>query len=146
MINFANLLPIAFLTLTACVSQVKGLGCYDDGLLDNSDFKYSRLHGASRDTYDEVRNDINRFCNLMDGRTFRGDERFTDCSTWEVYDFEEYSHINWEVSLYSGQGDWTIRPDYCISALNWELDHCSNGSEQEHGGFLFKMDPNPEAC
>lgn len=40
----------------------------------------------------------------------------------------------------------TMSYDVCMKALNVKASACSRGSEQEHEGFFYGIDPNEGAC
>jgi hypothetical protein len=112
------------------------------------------MHGALNtfgvDTTEEVKNDINTTCGIVAGKTFkRGDPSYSRCSTWEVYVGDgAWNHINWEIRLQDGGSVDSLVMSYekCVNALNRELGGCSTGSEQNNGGFYYKIDPNNGPC
>jgi hypothetical protein len=56
------------------------------------------------------------------------------------------NHINWEFVHDSEEEEITMTYDVCMAALNAEASACSLGSEQTHGGFRYKIDPNEGSC
>jgi hypothetical protein len=59
-----------------------------------------------------------------------------------------WNHINWEIRLQDGGSADNLIMSYekCVNALNRELGGCANGSEQNNGGFWYKIDPNYGPC
>lgn len=56
------------------------------------------------------------------------------------------NHIYWKFQNLSGEEEVTMSYDVCMKALNAEASACSRGSEQEHEGFFYVIDPNEGAC
>ncbi len=64
-----------------------------------------------------------------------------NCGGWET----GTNHINWYIKN-DMSTDAAIEFDKCNAALNTELGRCSEGSEQEHEGWWYVMDPNDGTC
>lgn len=172
------------LALAGSLQAVNALGCYSDGGVlgdvNNQDFRFGHLHNRpmhfndyeARDLTEEVKGDIRRVCELVDGSTVSPDTRWSDCSDWawegDNIPCPEYcapetdtglwttdcfegcspgNHISWEIA-HDGNGDdtRTMTYDVCVSAFETELGGCENGSEQNHDGFWFRIDPNVFSC
>lgn len=54
------------------------------------------------------------------------------------------NHINWVINL-AGPTK-TMTWETCSNAFVKELNGCSTGSEQDHDGFFFKIDPQDGVC
>lgn len=146
MFAFKTFIPAAAILF---ISSANALGCYND-----NGKGYNNLHGTdgvtSVDTYPEVENDIKTTCGIVAGKTFRrGDPPYTRCSTWEVYLGDEtFNHIDWAIRLDDSRSDESLVMSYdkCVTALTRELFGCSAGSEQNNGGFFYRIDPQYGAC
>ena len=57
-----------------------------------------------------------------------------------------WNHIDWAIEVRDGQEEKTIDYETCKAAFETELGGCSNGSEQNHDGFWFRIDPNAGKC
>ena len=55
------------------------------------------------------------------------------------------NRIDWAIRN-DGSSDATIDFQACSDALNTELGGCDSGSEQSHGGFWYRIDPNEGKC
>ena len=55
------------------------------------------------------------------------------------------NRIDWAIRN-DGTADATIDFQACSDALNTELGGCDSGSEQIHGSFWYRIDPNQGAC
>ena len=55
------------------------------------------------------------------------------------------NRIDWAIRN-DGSADVTIGFQACSDALNTELGGCDSGSEQVHGSFWYRIDPNWGAC
>jgi hypothetical protein len=56
-----------------------------------------------------------------------------------------WNHLDWAIEVRDGQ-EKTIDYETCKAAFESELGGCSNGSEQNHDGFWFRIDPNARNC
>ena len=56
------------------------------------------------------------------------------------------NHIYWKFQNLSGEEEVTMTYDMCMKALNTEASACSRGSEQNHEGFFYIIDPNEGSC
>lgn len=56
-----------------------------------------------------------------------------------------WNHLDWAIEMRDGQ-EKTIDYETCKKAFETELGGCSNGSEQNHDGFWFRIDPNARKC
>jgi hypothetical protein len=56
------------------------------------------------------------------------------------------NHIYWKFQNLSGEEEVTMTYDVCMEALNSEASACSRGSEQNHEGFFYVIDPNEGSC
>lgn len=56
------------------------------------------------------------------------------------------NHIYWKFQNLSGEEEVTMTYDMCMKALNTEASACSRGSEQNHEGFFYVIDPNEGSC
>ncbi|KAF5695645.1 hypothetical protein FDENT_270 [Fusarium denticulatum] len=57
-----------------------------------------------------------------------------------------FNKINWAVEVHDGQAEAAITYEQCVEAFNIELGGCQSGSEQNHHGFWFRIDPEFGAC
>jgi hypothetical protein len=145
MVALKTLIPATALLFS---TSANAIGCYVTGK------SFDNMHGALNTfgvgTTEEVKNDINTTCGIVAGKTFkRGDPSYSRCSTWEVYVGDgAWNHINWEIRLQDGGSADSLVMSYekCVNALNRELGGCSTGSEQNNGGFYYKIDPNNGPC
>jgi hypothetical protein len=159
--------PTLAALLAALATTTTALGCYKgDSWHRDTDFEYGHLHsdpskfphtliGPSQpqaaDLNQEVRSDISATCKLVENAIFHGrGSHFSHCSTWgtEVAGLEDQgSRIDWEIK-YDGDGtdSRTLTFETCREAFETELAGCEHGSEQNHGGFWFRIDPNPGKC
>jgi hypothetical protein len=55
------------------------------------------------------------------------------------------NRIDWAIKN-EGSTDATIDFQACSDALNTEIAGCDSGSEQSHGGFWYRIDPNEGKC
>ena len=62
------------------------------------------------------------------------------------FDDDGWNHIEWAIEVRDGQGEKTIDYDTFKAAFETELGGCSDGSEQNHDGFWFRIDPNARKC
>jgi len=59
----------------------------------------------------------------------------------------EGNRINYEIKHDGNSDDTrTLTYDICYNAYKTELGGCKTGSEQNHDGFWFRIDPNPRTC
>lgn len=56
------------------------------------------------------------------------------------------SHISWEIKHNNDDAETVMSFDACNKAFLTELGGCSTGSEQNHDGFFYKIDPNAGTC
>ena len=119
---------------------------------------------------------MHRLFRVQDATFKKGDPPFTHCSNWTVTvapddncfdsclsfcipDCGSYcdpdcggavlgsiNRINWEIDFNDESDDKKMTFDICKNAFQTELGGCSTGSEQNHEGFYFKIDPNVDAC
>lgn len=182
--SFTKTTLYPLLGLAASLRTADALGCYSDGGviggLNGQDFRFGHLHNQPmhfddfelRDLTDEVKGDINRVCEMVDGSSVGPGQRWSDCSDWawegdnipcpEFCGPESESEnwttdcfegcangnrIEWEIA-HDGNGDdtRTMTYDICRNAFETELGGCENGSEQNHDGFWFRIDPNAMSC
>ncbi|KAM0719082.1 hypothetical protein Q7P37_004987 [Cladosporium fusiforme] len=145
MVSIKTLIPSALVLLAG---SANALGCYSNGQ------SFKNMHSAKNaqggpDTTNEVKDDINTTCDIVAGKTFnRGDPPYTRCSTWEVHVGDAaYNSINWAIRLSdNGEDSLVMSYDKCVDALNRELGGCEHGSEQNNGGFWWRIDPQWGAC
>lgn len=141
MISIKTLIPAAAILFA---SSTNALGCYGG-------WGFDEMHGRdSVNTIEEVKADIATTCGIVDGATFkRGDPPYTRCSTWDAYVGEKsFYHINWAIQL-ADTNDYeslVMTKEKCIGALEREVGGCNEGSEQNNGGFWYKIDPNFGEC
>ncbi|SPO06384.1 uncharacterized protein DNG_09073 [Cephalotrichum gorgonifer] len=57
-----------------------------------------------------------------------------------------FNHIDWAIEIRDGQTEHEITYEQCSEAFNIERSGCQSGSEQNHHGFWFRIDPNSGAC
>ncbi|KAF4472607.1 hypothetical protein FALBO_494 [Fusarium albosuccineum] len=57
-----------------------------------------------------------------------------------------FNHIEWAIEVRDGQTEHEITYEQCTEAFNTELTGCQSGSEQNHHGFWFRIDPQSGAC
>ncbi|KAK5172373.1 uncharacterized protein LTR77_004012 [Saxophila tyrrhenica] len=116
-------------------------GCYSGGL------SWSDLHGDGSETdTQEVKNDISTRCQAADGTILGLNDFWWDCTEWGI-EGGGVNHIWWEIQTEGDSTDEvTITYDTCNSALSTELGGCSTGSEQNHDGLWFKIDPQAGSC
>lgn len=62
------------------------------------------------------------------------------------FDDDGWNHLDWAIEVRDGQGEKKIDYDTCKAAFETELGGCSDGSEQNHDGFWFRIDPNARKC
>jgi len=55
------------------------------------------------------------------------------------------NRIDWAIKN-EGSADTTINFQACKDALSTEIGGCDSGSEQSHGGFWYRIDPNKGTC
>ncbi|KAI1245949.1 hypothetical protein MGN70_012844 [Eutypa lata] len=117
------------------------LGCYSGGL------PFNELHGDSADDlHEEVVRDINTTCSLVDGTLLEPVQEWSYCSEWATQDGGVNS-IQWVVANTGhGADDRTIYWAECNAAFNTELGGCSTGSEQIHGDWWYRIDPQSGPC
>lgn len=57
------------------------------------------------------------------------------------------NHIRWVVVHGNGpDGDIVLRQEDCLKAFETEVIGCASGSEQNHGGLWYRIDPNEGPC
>ena len=56
-----------------------------------------------------------------------------------------WNHLDWAIEVRDGQ-EKTTDYETCKAAFETELGGCSDGSEQNHNGFWFRIDPNARKC
>lgn len=56
------------------------------------------------------------------------------------------NHLSWEIKHANGDDETVLTYDACVKAFEKELGGCSTGSEQNHDGFFYKIDPNAGTC
>ncbi|EME82887.1 uncharacterized protein MYCFIDRAFT_211186 [Pseudocercospora fijiensis CIRAD86] len=78
------------------------------------------------------------FCNNNAG-DFAADQTKSSCAN-----FDSGNSINWSVHI-NGVGTTLLSSD-CVAALTIEINACEHGSEQDHGRFHYKADPNAGKC
>jgi hypothetical protein len=160
-------IPTLAALLTALATTTTALGCYEPNTwyLDTY-FRYGHLHSdpsffphyifgspqpSARDLNQEVRNDIVATCKLVENAIFHGrGSHFSHCSNWatEVAGLEDRGNrIDWDIK-YDGDGtdSRTLTFETCQEAFEAELAGCEHGSDQNHDGFWFRIDPNPGKC
>lgn len=144
MVAFKTLIPTAAILL----GSANAIGFYVGG--KNFGNMHGSLEASGVDTYEEEKADIKSTCDIVAGKTFKhGDPPYSRCRTWEVYVGDEtLNHINWEIRLADGGSDDSFVMSYekCVNALKRELDACATSSEQNNGGFWYKIDPNNGPC
>ena len=90
-------------------------------------------------------NDINRFCLGAQGVVLKPTEKFSDCSEW-AKSSGGTNRIEWYIlNIGGGADDRAATWEECNAALNRELGGCSSGSEQKHGEFRYRIDPQKGA-
>jgi hypothetical protein len=58
-----------------------------------------------------------------------------------------WNHLDWAIEVRGdGQQEKTIDYETCKKAFETELGGCRDGSEQNHDGFWFRIDPNARKC
>lgn len=57
----------------------------------------------------------------------------------------EFNRIDWAIEKRDG-GSKSIDYETCVNAFNTELGGCNQGSESNHDGFWFRIDPNHGNC
>jgi hypothetical protein len=57
-----------------------------------------------------------------------------------------FNHIDWAIEIRNGQTEHSITYEQCTEAFKIELSGCRSGSEQNHHGFWFRIDPKEGAC
>ncbi|KAM5350205.1 hypothetical protein ACJ41O_006710 [Fusarium nematophilum] len=57
-----------------------------------------------------------------------------------------FHHIEWAIEVRDGQTEHAITYEQCSEAFNIERSACRFGSEQNHHGFWFRIDPEGGAC
>ncbi|KAK3721278.1 hypothetical protein LTR37_003153 [Vermiconidia calcicola] len=159
------------LALVAALPLTNALGCYSGGLAFED--LHGGADSNDLDMEAEVLADISNVCNEVNGAVFKnGDPPFSHCSDWTVtvepddtcYDVcllgggldcdpdcggpvvGSVNHIDWQISYLNGAEEATMTLDICKGAFSTELGGCSTGSEQNHDGFWWKIDPNAGAC
>ncbi|KAK3703000.1 hypothetical protein LTR37_014730 [Vermiconidia calcicola] len=115
-------------------------GCYTNGL------GWTDLHGDGATDTLEVVSDIVTRCQAADGTVLGLNDLWWDCSEWTKVD-GGVNHIWWEIQTEGDTTDEvTITLDVCAAAWNTELDNCSTGSESNHEGLWFRIDPSEGVC
>ncbi|KXT01940.1 hypothetical protein AC578_2561 [Pseudocercospora eumusae] len=121
--------PAAILTALASYSAlVAANGCFSGG------DTWGQV--ADADTIATARE---TFCRDSAGN-FAADQTKTAC----VDNFASGNSINWSVHV-NGVGATLLSSD-CDAALTIEINACEHGSEQDHGRFHYKADPNSGKC
>ncbi|KAF4438680.1 NIF-domain-containing protein [Fusarium austroafricanum] len=57
-----------------------------------------------------------------------------------------FNKIHWAIEVREGQTEHEITYEQCIEAFNTELAACPMGSESNHHGFWFRIDPEMGGC
>ncbi|KAF7192465.1 hypothetical protein HII31_06205 [Pseudocercospora fuligena] len=112
-------------TLASQSALVAANGCFTGG--------YTWGQVADADTIATARE---TFCNNSAG-IFAADQTKTACAD----NFDSGNSINWSVHV-NGVGTTLLSSD-CDAALTIDFNACEHGSEQDHGSFHYKADPNP---
>lgn len=109
-------------------SPVNANGCYSSGET------FSQVA-----THDDIFSAMNDACNGFAG-TFLPGQQKTSCSAFPGGD-----RVDWGVTNIEGSSQALDASD-CISAMTIEINACSQGSQQDHGSFNYKDDPNSGSC
>lgn len=117
--------------LAAAGTTVSALGCYSNGPT------FSDMRGGSVDGA------ISHFCNNFVPRNFGGSQTVSHC-----YPFpEDNSADQVQMVIKNNQGgSQGISYDECYQSFEIERGACTHGSEQNHGGFWYRIDPNNGKC
>ena len=117
-----------FFTLGLLATSVSALGCYSRGPT------YGDLTGGSVDGA------IDYFCQ---NRAAAAGELPNGATVSDCYPFDGR---RLEIQLRNEGGSQSISVDDCASALYIEVGGCDHGSEQKHGDFWYRIDPNDGPC
>ena len=136
---------VVMASLAVSLRTVNALGCYQSNAQWSMSFDklYGYADSAAVDA--DVRADISRICNKVDGSTVAPGKSWSDCTNFDR--LGPGNHINYQIAHDGNGGDTrTMEYDICKSAFEWEYGGCSDGSEQNHLGFWFRIDPNQGRC
>ena len=115
--------------LATAATSVSALGCYSRGPT------FGELTGGS------VQGAIEYFCK---NRAAAAGELATGARLRDCYPFDGPRRI--EIELENDGAAQGISEAACTEALNIEVGGCEHGSEQKHGDFWFRIDPNDGSC
>lgn len=117
--------------LAGAGTTVNALGCYSNGPT------FSNMRGGSVDGA------ISHFCTNYVPRNFNSGQTISHC-----YPFPEInSGDKVEMVIKNNQGgSQGMSYDECYHSFQIECGACFHGSEQNHGGFWYRIDPNNGKC
>jgi hypothetical protein len=123
---------LAFGILAASLPTALSLGCYSKGTTWD-DFQRRVPTSYYTSIWTTIAND-------MSGQ-YHGSERYALCYSY----LNSGVHINVVVTNNSKDSAYLEWEDIFI-AIGTERDACEHGSEQNHGGFWYALDPNDGPC
>ena len=115
--------------LATAATSVSALGCYSRGPT------FGELTGGS------VQGAIEYFCK---NRAAAAGEIGSGETLGDCYPFDGPRRI--DIVLRNEGAVQGISEEACIEALDIEVGGCDHGSEQTHGDFWFRIDPNDGPC
>ena len=126
---YTTKLTLAFGLLTSAATSVSALGCYSRGPT------FGELTGGS------VSGAVEYFCK---NRAAAAGEIPSGAGIRDCYPFDGPRRI--EIELRNEGGSQGLSESACADALMTEVGGCDNGSEQKHGDFWYRIDPNDGPC
>jgi hypothetical protein len=57
-----------------------------------------------------------------------------------------FNHIDWAIEIRGNNPEKQITYEQCVAAFETEAGACHSGSEQNHDGFWFRIDPSSGGC
>lgn len=124
---------LSLLSLLAVSAPLaNALGCYSGGPT------FSDLSGGSVDGA------IQHFCRTYKPANFAPGQIITHC-----YPFPENNsrdRVQMELKNNDGNSQQGLSYDDCVHNFSVERGACAHGSEQNHGSFFYRIDPNNGKC
>ncbi len=109
------------------------LGCYSRGPTWDD---FAKLDGTTADT---LPSDV---CSYLSDLPVKAGNQFNVCLQWP-----DHNNLHVDVTLRNiGSGTNILSYVQCLLDVATEINGCSHGSEQNHGNFWYKLDPNDGSC
>ena len=118
-------------TVLLSVESAHALGCYTTGL----------RYGDVSSNNNSIAQARQRACQRFGGKTYSQGGGDSLCVSFPA----TRNRINFNIRNNAGTARYLSYSD-CIAALTIEMNACSRGSEQNHGNFFYRNDPNAGLC